>query len=134
MKNKVRSKPWQRPKTNTTEDRTNDLVDKIMRFEDFETNILPALQKDVKAGMSTKDLRAKYASLIQARLITEALINPDAGKALVAATDILNRSEGKATEKKEVTHRFDSLSDQELDAVLESETQDLEDLQERFDS
>ncbi len=134
MRNKAFPKRKSQPRTNRSENKTIELIDKIRKFADFEKTILPALQDDVKAGMGPKELRTKYASLVQARIISEALNNPDGGKALVAAADIINRSEGKATEKKEVTHRFDSLSDEELDAVLESETQDLEDLQSRFDN
>lgn len=133
MANKVRGRPYNRPKVNKEEDRVADLIDRIADYEDFVSNVLPALRKDVDAGMDSKTLRAKYAPLIQARVITEALTNPDAGKALTAAADLLNRHEGKATERKEVKHTLENLSDKELDAVLESEIQDLEEMQERFE-
>jgi paraquat-inducible protein B len=134
MRNKASPKPWNTPKTNKTENDTVDLIDQLTQFEDFQGNILPALQKDVKAGLSTSELRKKYASLVQARIITAALANPDDSKAMAAAADLLNRVEGKATERKEVKHTLASLSEEELDAVLKSEIEDLEDMETRFDS
>lgn len=133
MRNKAFPSRKPAPRGNKTEDKTIDLIDQLTEFEDFKGNILPALQQDVKAGMSTSDLRKKYASLVQARLITAALANPDDSKALAAATDLLNRVEGKATERKEVKHILSNLSDRELDAVLQSEVNELEEMQERFE-
>jgi hypothetical protein len=109
-----------------------EMIDQLTAFEDFQGNILPALQEDVKRGMAPAELRKKYASLVQARIITAALANPDDGKALAAATDLINRVEGKPTEKKEIKHTLESLSDTELDAVLNSEIEELEDMEERF--
>jgi hypothetical protein len=132
MRNKATPKGYNQPKTNKTEDETIDLIDMLTQFEDFKGTILPALQEDVKKGLAPADLRKKYASLVQARIITAALANPDDSKALTAATDLINRVEGKPTEKKEIKHTLESLSDQELDAVLLSETEELEDMEERF--
>jgi hypothetical protein len=133
MRYTAKPKPWNQPKSNKVEEKQVDLIDQLTQFEDFRGTILPALQDDVKKGMSTSDLRKKYASLVQARLITAALANPDDSKALAAATDLLNRVEGKATERKEVKHTLEGLSDKELDAVLESEIDDLEEMTERFE-
>jgi hypothetical protein len=133
MRNKAQPSRYNQPKTNKTEDETIELIDQLTAFEDFQGNILPALQKDVKNGLSTKQLREKYASLVQARIITAALANPDDGKALAAATDLINRVEGKPTEKKEVTHTLANASDKEIDAILRSELEELEDMQERFE-
>lgn len=107
-------------------------IDQLAEFEEFKRTILPALQRDLKSGMSSSDLRKKYAALAQARIISEALTNPDAGKAVVAATDLLNRTEGKATERKEIKHTLENLSEKELDAVLDSEIKELDEMSGRF--
>lgn len=134
-RNKVRPKP--RGRAPVSHDRAThravSLSDKIADYEDFEENILPALKKDLKSGMTPKQLREKYSSIIQARQITSALTEKDTAKAGAAAKDILDRAEGKATEKKEVTHRFSEMSDKELDAVLKSEEDDLKDMESRFE-
>lgn len=110
-----------------------DLIDKVEAFEDWEKTILPVLKKDIDAGMSQEVLAQKYAALAQARVISEALTNPDANKALVAAKDIIDRAKGKATEKREVIHKLEKMTDAELDAILFSEEEDLENMEERFD-
>lgn len=115
------------------EKRMTDFIQDLVEFEDFKETILPAIRKDVKSGMTAKQLREKYAALAQARLITDALMNPDAGKAAVAAKDIIDRAEGKAVERKETTHRFENMSDQELDALLASEEEDLAQMEDRFE-
>lgn len=111
----------------------NDLHKQLAAFEEFKTEILPALQRDVASGMNPKQLREKYAALAQARLITDALTQEDAGKAAVAAKDILDRSEGKAKEKIEHTHKYKDMKDEELDAILKSELDDLADMENRFE-
>jgi DNA replication protein DnaD len=106
----------------------------IAEFEKFKTELLPALQKDLLSGATAPELREKYLALVQARLISEALTNPDAAKAAAAAMDIINRAEGKAVEKRETKHTFENLKDEEVDAILKSEIEELEDMAERFDS
>lgn len=104
------------------------LFEDLEEFELFRQKIIPAIRKDLLAGMSAAELRAKYAALVQARIITDAITTPDAGKASTAAKDVLDRTYGKATEKKEVTHKFADLPENELDAILESELKELGDL------
>lgn len=103
------------------------LIDELQDFEDFRESILPALRADLKKGLSTKEMREKYKSLVQARVLTTAITSDD-GRAMAAAKDILDREEGKPTEKKEITHRYADMSDEELDAILKSEEEDLKNL------
>lgn len=108
------------------------LFSDLREFEDFRETILPAIRRDLQKGMSAKGLREKYASLIQARQITEAITSPDPRAALAAGKDVIDRAEGKAVEKQEITHKFDNLTDEEFDAVLKSEEEDLKDMKGRF--
>lgn len=101
------------------------LIDALTQFEDFASKILPAIQKDVKSGLTAKEMREKYAAIVQARQITTAILADDEGRASVAAKDILDRAEGKATERKEVTHKYADLKDEELEAILRSEEEEL---------
>jgi hypothetical protein len=97
-----------------------ELVDKVRAFEKFQTEILPALQKDMDAGLSAEDIYRKYESFLAARAVTIAMTEVDTGKALSAIKEALDRSKGKATEKVDVTHKYDKLKDEELDALLTS--------------
>lgn len=103
----------------------------LAEFEDYQT-ILKTIRKDIKAGMTQKELAQKYAPLAQARVISEMLTTDNPQAALAAAKDLLDRVEGKATEKKEITHRFKDMADAELDAILESEEKDLKETESRF--
>jgi hypothetical protein len=78
--------------------------------------------------MTAEELRNKYAALVQARVITEA-VSDESARALTAAKDVLDRAHGKATEKKEITHRLQDLSDTELDALIMSEEAELKDME-----
>lgn len=104
------------------------LVDDLAEFEDFRNTILRTIRQDLKDGMTAEELRNKYAALVQARVITEA-VSDESGRALTAAKDILDRAHGKATEKKEITHKLQDLSDQELDALIMSEEGDLAEME-----
>jgi len=114
------------------QDNIADLVQDLRDFEDFRESVLPAIRRDITAGLTAKQLREKYASLVQARLLTEAMTG-ESKSAIAAAKDITDRQEGRATEKKEVTHKFDKMTDEELDAVLKSEEADLIDMGKRFE-
>lgn len=109
------------------QDEVATLIDNLTAFEDFTNSILPALRKDIKAGLTPEELRKKYAAIVQARTITTAITSDD-GRAMTAAKDILDRSEGRPTEKKEITHRYAEMKDEELDAILQSEEEDLQHL------
>lgn len=117
---------------NAEEAKRDKLHRDLAQFDDYQT-ILATIRKDIKNGLTPKQLREKYAPLAQARVISDMLTNENAGMALAAAKDMLDRIEGKATEKKEVSHRFSDVSDKELDAILKSEEDDLKDMGDRFE-
>lgn len=102
------------PETSATE----DIIDQLELFQEFQKEVLPMLQKDIKSGLSSKDLRKKYQSLLTARILTIALTDADSGKALAAAKDLVDREEGRATERHEQTHKFSDLKDDQLNALL----------------
>lgn len=98
------------------------IIDDIKAFEEFRQSILPALQKDIKAGLSNKQLREKYAAIAEARRITLIATSNNESAVNAAIKDLLDRTEGKPVEKKEIAHRLGKLTDAELDAMLLSET------------
>lgn len=112
---------------NVTEDRMVRSLDRLRQYEDFCTNVLPALQRDLSAGMTPEQLRAKYASYLEARKLTVALADPDAGKALTAIKDIQDRLEGKPKERVEHHHKLEKLKDEELDSIVLSMLSETED-------
>lgn len=96
----------------------------MRRFEQYETDILPRLQGLLNKGMKAEDIYKKFADMAAARTVTIALTEDDPAKALAAVKEILDRAEGKAAEKKTVTHKFDSMPQSEADALLRSRLKD----------
>lgn len=110
------------------QDRMSRLLDELVEFEEFRTTILDTIRQDLKAGMTAAQLREKYAALVQARVLTEALTDESA-RALTAAKDVLDRAHGRATEKKEITHTLKDMSEAELDALIRSEEEELREIE-----
>jgi hypothetical protein len=111
-----------------------NLIDDIAEFEDFQATTLKAIRKDIKKGLGAKELRDKYAAILQGRLLTDALTTSDLKVAAAIGKDVIDRVEGKPTEKKEVTHKFKDMKEEELDAILKSEIEELEDMVTRFEN
>lgn len=108
-------------------------LDDLAEFEEFKQTTLKAIRKDIRNGKGAKELREKYAAIVQGRLISDALTTEDQKVAAAIGKDVIDRVEGKATEKKEVTHKFKDMKDAELDAILKSEIEELEDMEKRFE-
>lgn len=104
--------------TNTQEDGLIEALDQLAMFEDFQKDMLPKLQALVKRGAKTDEILEMGRALAVARLVTIAATEPDSGKALSAVRELLDRREGKVTDKREVTHRMANLKDEELDALV----------------
>jgi hypothetical protein len=105
---------------NKEERRMIKMLSQVAAFEEFKTQILPSLQQDIKAGLSAEEILKKYAHMAAARQITIAMTDADSGRALSAIKDLLDRTQGKPTERKEIKHQFSELKDEELDSLLES--------------
>lgn len=114
-------------RSNTELNRMVNAIDALSDFEAFREEILPALQADLKKGTPAKDIIEKYQAHAVARLVTTMLREKDATKAMAAAKDLLDRGQGKATEKKEVKHKYENLSDEQIDALLASKFEEVED-------
>ena len=100
-----------------------DLID----FDQWRGDILPVLREELKSGVSADDLRKKYEPIAVAKLLS-LLANSDNESAVVAAAkDIQDRSSGKAKETREIEHRLGALPETELDAVLISAMDEIED-------
>lgn len=116
-----------RPRPNSTENRMARSLDRLAQFERYEEEVGALLREAIAKGWSAADMRKhpKIQALMEARKITIALTDPDSSRALAAITDTTNRVEGKAIEKRETTHRYEKLKDEELDSLLLSEISEM---------
>ena len=94
-------------------------AEKLAAYEKWKIEMLPAIQRDLKAGIPANEILHKYKAIAAARKVM-ALVSENEDTAIRAAQQILDRVEGKAKEKVEHTHKYESLSDEELEAKLRS--------------
>lgn len=97
-------------------------LDELAAYEEFKEMFAPALLKDIKAGLPMEKILKKYEPLAAARLVQLGIAGSDKD-ALGAIKEILDRTQGKAVQKQEHTHKLAKLSDEELDAMLASKAQ-----------
>lgn len=93
-------------------------IDDLAEFEEFRLNLLPMLRRMVLEDWSPERMRREVGPYMQARVVQMALLG-DPGKisTLTAARDILDREEGKATQRAEVTHKYANMGKAELAAL-----------------
>ncbi len=94
-------------------------------YERFRTEFLPKIQEDLLAGKTAEEILKAYAPVAAARLVMNAITDPDSGKSTGAAKNIIDYASGKAVERQEVRHKLDKVTDQQLDSILSSELEDL---------
>jgi hypothetical protein len=101
-------------------------LDELAVSDELFSGVLEAVRTDIRKGLKTEDLLAKYAQLAAARVVTIAATDQDSGRALSASIDILNRTLGKAVERKQIHHKLDKVDDKQLDAILLTEIEALD--------
>jgi len=102
-------------------------LDDLAEFDRFRSDLLKKFQRALKRGDSPNEILDMAKAIAAARLGTIAATEVDSSRALAAIKDILDRTQGKATEHKEVRHKFDKLPDEQLDALIQSQQQELDD-------
>jgi hypothetical protein len=119
---------------NAAEDAAIEGFDELQLYEKWKSEILPALTADIANGLTPTQIIEKHKSILVARQLMRALSPEDTAVSAGAAKELLDRSEGKAVERKSVEHRLAALPDEQLDAVLSTKLRDLEALTDGEDS
>lgn len=110
-------RPKRTPKTGDhTQNRAVSLADAIADFED----LLPGLRSAIRLGLSAEEIYGEFTQLVAARGVHIALTERDSAKALSAIRDVLDRTQGKAKERTEYTHRLEKLPEEQLDAAIKT--------------
>ncbi len=107
-------------KRNNVENIQIRTIQNIRDFEEYRDEILPKIRKMLKEGKKAEEIMQFAQSYAAARIVSVALCEEDVTKAMVAAKDVMDRTQGKAKERTETTHKFEKLNDNELDALLTS--------------
>lgn len=110
------------PNTGATQDKMADHLDALAEYEQYRADVLPLLRQAIKEGWSHEKMLShpQVMAAITAKTISLAVTALDPAKALAACKEVSDRAVGKAVERKEVKHKFEGLTDEELDARLKS--------------
>ena len=108
-------RPRGRPKNGQ---RLLDTVDQLRAFQELQNGVLPKLDEVLKTAKTPDDIYKAFATDAAARAVMIAITSRDAGKAMTAITEILNRSQGKPVEQIQLDHKYEKLKDEELDALV----------------
>lgn len=111
-------KPNPRKTGEQAQEAAAQLADDIAEFQEYRSKILPALRRDLEAGLSAQEIMKKYASYAAAKTVSISMLESDSGKALAASKDIIDRADGKAKETKDIHHKYEGLTPDELDAQV----------------
>lgn len=95
-----------------------EAIDELADFEAFKKDILPKIREQLTAGASTKDILNTARAVAVGRLAMIAALDGDSKTALTAIKELLERTDGKVTERKEIKHQLAEMPDEELDALL----------------
>lgn len=96
-------------------------MDMLAEYEE----LLPGLKAALRMGLSAEEIYVEAQALCAAKGVQIALTERDSAKALSAIRDVLDRTQGKAKERREHTHRLQELPDEQLDAILKTKIQDV---------
>lgn len=102
-----------------------DTIDELAIYDEMMSGVLTGIRNDLRKGLTAEDILEKYANVAAARIATIALTDADSSRALAASKDILDRTKGKAIERKQIHHKLDKVDEKQLDAILLTELEAL---------
>lgn len=97
-------------------------IDDLADYDEYRATIVPQVRKMLQAGATSKEILEKFKPYVTARLVNTALIG-EPGFAISAAKEVLDRVDGKVTTTLDLKHKYDSLSEEQLDAIINSKLQ-----------
>jgi hypothetical protein len=99
-------------------------LDKLAGYENYRRDVAPHIKKALSEGWDVDRLLSSFKELAAAKLIEKAL-NGEGKDQLAALKEVLDRTQGKPTEKVEIRTKYDKMSDKELDALLTSKMKEI---------
>lgn len=110
---------------NPEEQRMVRVLEELGQFEAWQEDVPAILKEAIVAGKDAPQLYEKFANVAAVRVIQILMTEGDSGKALSAAKELLDRHYGKATERKLIKHDLQDIPDDQLDAILLSELEEV---------
>lgn len=117
---------YPRRRVKNKKDETSDNVAMLSLFQEWYDTLPEELRSLMLKGATAKEILKKYEAHSASRLVAIALTEKDSGKALAAVKEIQDRVSGRPTEHKKIEHKMAELSDDQLDALLLTEMEDMD--------
>jgi hypothetical protein len=95
-----------------------EVLDELAMFEEYRATMLPKLRDQIDKGASTKEILGTAKAAAVARLASLAVLEQDSKVAITAIKELLDRLDGRVTDRKEITHQMANLKSEELDALV----------------
>lgn len=96
------------------------MLDEALMHEQFRREALPRILEAIRRGDNLEKMFSDNETALAARLMTIALSDPDAKVALQAMKEITDRAIGKSKDSVSIEHKYEKMSDVELDSLLAS--------------
>lgn len=101
-------------------------LDQLIEYDEYCASIAPKLREMLAEGKTSQEIYRWAQSIAAAKAVT--LINSRDGKvALQAVKEVLDRGVGKAADNINITTRYEDLSDEDIEALLVSQREELND-------
>ncbi len=110
---------------NPAEDKLLNAIDERAAWEEFKDQFAPQVRKMLARGATAEEIYSEFSSHAAARSVTIAMSEVDAGKAMNAIKEILDRSKGKAMERKSIEHSLANAPEEQVDSALLSKLKKL---------
>jgi len=118
---------YPKPKKYTSKkiSRQEATLDELELYEQWKIQVLPELRAMVLQGVSAKDIYKKFEAHAAARAVSIVIgQTANESQVLAAIKEVSDKASGKPTETKKLEHQFASLSDEQLEAVLQTRIQE----------
>lgn len=122
----MRTKKQRKPGNSKAITQRAGQLDDLADYEEWRETLLPALRKDLKAGLTAEEIQEKYKAILAARGVQLGATAENEAVALSAIKDVLDRRDGKAVERRETIHHLSKLPEKEIDALLLSQLDELD--------
>jgi len=104
------------------------LLDDFKEFKKYE-RVMGDLMHMVQSGASVESIYEKYGPALAARMVLMGMSTADSRQAINLIKEIHDRSIGKSKERQEITHKYENVSDKELERLIKSEEEQVEGLE-----
>jgi hypothetical protein len=100
-------------------------LDALADYDSYTKNVAPKLRRAVDENWGPEKIYKEFGSMVAAKVVSCALLEPDTAKSVAASKEVLDRALGKPKERVENTHKYAALPDSELDQLLRTTLEDM---------